>query len=49
MENIFDFADELGPIKVVHVYEPKMTSKPWSSSTTSPAARPSAASAWRPT
>ena len=23
MSNIFDFADELGPIKVVHVYEPK--------------------------
>ena len=23
MENIFDFADELGPIKIVHVYDPK--------------------------
>jgi len=23
MENIFDFADELGPIKTVHVYDPK--------------------------
>jgi glutamate dehydrogenase/leucine dehydrogenase len=23
MENIFDFADELGPVKVVHVYDPK--------------------------
>lgn len=23
MENIFEFADELGPIKIVHVYDPK--------------------------
>jgi glutamate dehydrogenase/leucine dehydrogenase len=23
MENIFDFADELGPIKIVHAYDPK--------------------------
>jgi glutamate dehydrogenase/leucine dehydrogenase len=23
MENIFDFADELGPIKIVHLYDPK--------------------------
>ena len=23
MSNIFDFADELGPIKIVHVYDPK--------------------------
>jgi glutamate dehydrogenase/leucine dehydrogenase len=23
MENIFDFTDELGPIKIVHIYEPK--------------------------
>jgi len=23
MENIFDFADDLGPIKIVHVYDPK--------------------------
>ena len=23
MQNIFDFADELGPVKIVHVYDPK--------------------------
>ena len=23
MENIFDFADELGPVKIVHIYEPR--------------------------
>ncbi len=27
MENIFDFADELGPIKIVHVYDPKWSLK----------------------
>ena len=23
MQNIFDFADDLGPIKIVHLYDPK--------------------------
>ena len=23
MESIFDFADALGPIKIVHIYDPK--------------------------
>ena len=27
MENIFDFADELGPAKIVHVYDPKVELK----------------------
>ncbi len=27
MESIFDFADELGPIKIVHIYDPKCTLK----------------------
>jgi glutamate dehydrogenase/leucine dehydrogenase len=27
MESIFDFTDELGPIKIVHIYDPKYTLK----------------------
>ena len=27
METIFDFADELGPIKIVHIYDPKCALK----------------------
>ena len=48
MEDIFRLTDDLGPAKVIHIYEPKLGLRAILVSTTSPAGLRSAAAAWRP-